>query len=678
MCRMRWLFAVVVFCACGDNSASRGDPLTPHDELVVVAHQDDDLYFMQPDLLEAIQSGRGITSIFVTAGDDQHGPDAPDLRYEGLRYAYGAAAGSNDWRCGYITIAGHEVQHCRLFDRPVSLVFLAYPDGGVNGEFPQSLLKLWEGKIADATTVAHETTQYTRDGLIDTIADVVRRTHPRTIRTLEIGSMHGHDHVDHMIVGAACLLAMARAQSRAELLSYRGYSTLTEAPNKLPLVLQATADMVGYYEACSSKCAACGSVCKAIDPNHVAWFSRRYAVGFRRFAHGRLGSNGACLSEDLTTGPCEAAPTWRFDDGALRLRDKCVDVDATGSVRLAPCADVISQRFFVDDEGHIWSAIVPTPQVNMDYAHLTCLGLSTAGIRAQLCGGDPGAPSWTFSPATVSTPHDAFGISSFASVRLGDIDGDGYADLCVVEEERLKCASGNGAGAFLGPSTERFMLKIDPSTLSLGDIDNDGRIDACGSDGTSIVCATSGNSYATTSWSSPLVSGSSFATVDGYVCGHDSGGVQCVSPTPTPTSPTRTLTAWPTVAAVTWTADLDGDGQPDWCAGSPSGIGCAVAAESSLSTDGAPWSFSVGGSLDESPTSSTDIADIDGDLRADLCSLDGTAVQCARSQGRGFGPRVTFATFSSVPRALWLADLDGDGRADACVDSDTSVDCDAP
>src|SRR4051812_726119 len=144
MRRMRSLVALAAVCACGDNVVP-GKSLDARADLVIVAHQDDDLYFMQPDLLEAVQNGTGITTVYVTAGDDMHGPKAAELRYAGLRYAYGAVAGSLDWRCGYITIATHVAQHCHLADRPVSLIFLAYPDGGVHGELANSLLDLWQG-----------------------------------------------------------------------------------------------------------------------------------------------------------------------------------------------------------------------------------------------------------------------------------------------------------------------------------------------------------------------------------------------------------------------------------------------------------------------------------------------------------------------------------------------------
>ena len=89
--------AVVMLCllgavACGDNMLGAGDPLSTGRDLVVVAHQDDDLLFMQPDVLEAVQHGVGVTTEYVTAGNGTHGVDAAAKRYVGLMEAYGAAA----------------------------------------------------------------------------------------------------------------------------------------------------------------------------------------------------------------------------------------------------------------------------------------------------------------------------------------------------------------------------------------------------------------------------------------------------------------------------------------------------------------------------------------------------------------------------------------------------------
>ena len=69
-----------------------------------------------------------------------------------------------------------------------------------------------------------------RDGLIDTVAQIIRETQPVLVRTLEVAATHGRDHSDHMLVGALSLLAIARANSRADVLAYRGYSTAEEPP----------------------------------------------------------------------------------------------------------------------------------------------------------------------------------------------------------------------------------------------------------------------------------------------------------------------------------------------------------------------------------------------------------------------------------------------------------------
>src|SRR5450432_4141021 len=83
--------------ACGDNALPDGVALVASHDLVVVAHQDDDLLFMQPDVIEAVRSGNGVTIVYTTAGNGKKGVDAANIRYSGLRAAYGTAAGHDDW-----------------------------------------------------------------------------------------------------------------------------------------------------------------------------------------------------------------------------------------------------------------------------------------------------------------------------------------------------------------------------------------------------------------------------------------------------------------------------------------------------------------------------------------------------------------------------------------------------
>ncbi|NVB84065.1 MAG: hypothetical protein HOV81_37160, partial [Kofleriaceae bacterium] len=520
-------------------------PLASSDHLVIVAHPDDDLYFMQPDLREAVQSDTGVTTVYVTAGNYLYDADAAERRYAALRPAYGSVAGSNDWHCGRISIDGHVAEHCRLADKPVSLVFLAYPDGGKQGELPNSLLDLWEGTIASAQTVAYQTTSYTRDELVATLAEIVAKTRPRTVHTLEVAATHGEDHSDHMIAGALTLLAVARTNSQADIISYRAYSALTEPANKPPAILAPAFDMASHYEACTNGCGVCGSGCTKIDDAHVDWLARRYAVGFRRGVAGRLQIGTRCVGADLTLVACDGAPVWRSGSaGDLRSADEhCVSVGPEGDVSLADCDGGPAQRVFLDDEGHLWSGQPPLPQTGMAYAHLSCLAPTDAGgIRAQLCGRDA-APAWELAPTTKSTPRAALGFAATGrDVRLGDVSGDGKADLCTVENGGLACAFGDGAGGFTVAVPVGDGLAIEPSSLTFGDVDGDHRQDACGRDHDGILCATAARAFSASRWSPAFAdaaarpgTSASLAAVDAdadgddEICGIDETGVVCAS-----------------------------------------------------------------------------------------------------------------------------------------------------
>jgi LmbE family N-acetylglucosaminyl deacetylase len=696
------LLASVVACS-GGHEPPPGDALGVARDLVIVAHADDDLLFMQPDLTEAVAAGAGVTTVYVTASDDRQGVKNVERRDRALMVAYAGDAHA-DWRCGWIDIVGHAAKHCRLAASNVSLVFLDYPDGGILGTDHDSLLNLWEGNIDSAETVAEVEARYDRDGLVQTVTAIVEATRPRVIRTLEVADTHGYDHSDHMVAGALALLADARAGSTAELLSYRGYSTRGEPANQPVDMFGVTFEMFAHYEACAEGCAACGERCAPdhTESDYLAYSERRYAQGFRRSVAGVMRSAGQCLAVTngaVTLGECATAPSWRLgSQGELGdATGHCLAVAATGELSYAVCGATSAQRFFVDDEGHVWSAILPTARPDMQYAHLACLTPGMGSVRAELCG-QAAAPTWEFVPKAVETPRAALGLAaSGRAIRIGDIDGDGYGDLCAVVGSALSCALGDGAGSFSAAITFAPSLSIDPASLALGDVDGDGRIDACGlaSDGSSVLCALSTAGYATAPWVSTFArqgivqvvpaTAASLAVVavapsgDGALCGMSSVGLSCIDHE---RSEMTVLTTWPRDNAMVWEAELDGDRNGDWCAASPHGPVCAPSGETTITrADGVPWGFSLGGVLDPSPQDADTgaLADVDGDGRADLCGLDmeNDRVACARSQGRGFGPRTTLFAWPAgvAPTALWLGDLDGDGKADACVDASATIDC---
>jgi len=688
--------AVCSLLGCGDNLAGGSPSLAHTHDLDVVAHQDDDLLFMEPDVIEAVRRGTGVTNLYITAGNGKKGADAANPRYAGLEAAYGDAANDHAWDCGWITVREHPIQHCRLEAENVSLLFLAYPDGGKYGELHRSLLRLWEGSIDNATTVADRTTVYTRDELIETVAAIMRTIQPETVRTLDLAASHGYDHSDHMIVGALTGLALARTPLDPELLTYRGYNIGNEPVNKLPAVFASVHEVLAHYEACATNCgAACGTACTKIDSSHDTWLGRRYAVGFRKQARGQLRAGSRCLTGS-GLGDCATAPSFALAHGQLTSDHGCLAIDATGTPVLGACdrADP-AQRFLFDDEDHLWSGLVPDIGPLLDYAHMRCVvPHADDTVTTETCGG-PDAAKWQWAPAFAYTPRANLGfIATGRAVRIGDLDGDGLADLCAITATGLMCAPGRGDGTF-APAVRiddpAAPLAIDPQSLTIGDLDRDGLPDACGRDSAGVLCALASAHFTTTRFTSNFSDSDARATTssslaiadadgDGTrgVCGIAAAGVVCTSGLAA-FGKTELRSSWPAVGNAVLPRDLDGDHRVDWCALTDTGPACGLASETALSTDGVAWGFSMNNVIDTflAGPDLTDIADIDGDGDGDLCTpIDGT-IGCVRSNGRGFGPRTTVAVLpdSANVSALWLGDLDGDGRADACIDLGDQIAC---
>jgi hypothetical protein len=246
-----------------------------------------------------------------------------------------------------------------------------------------------------------------------------------------------------------------------------------------------------------------------------------------------------------------------------------------------------------------------------------------------------------------------------STLRLGDVDGDGRADLCARAASGVVCwrSTGVGFGERLpGPPLsdadgwnvpERF------STIRLGDIDADGRQDLCARDAGGVRC-----------W---LASGHGFDTLVAGPEWSDAGGWDAFE-------------YWSTIRLT----DIDGDGRADLCARGAGGFRCHLSEGVGFSapiagpdlSDGAAWSR-----RDRFPSLRT--GDIDGDGTTDVCARGAEGVLCWLWTGQGFGrriagPALTDANgWSARPylRTLRLADVTGDGRADFCARASDGLWC---
>jgi len=196
-----------------------------------VAHPDDDLLFLSPDLLRAIQAGGNVRTVYVTAGDGGlHASSYWQDREIGIRAAYAEMARvANSWTQSDAGVAGHPIPVFALADRPnVSLAFMRLPDGDVNGSGYanngyQNLRDVWTGSIP-AIEAVDRSSSYTLPALTSTLAYFIESFQPERVNTMDYRRAYGDgDHSDHHTVGYLVWSAMTHCNSSSALIGYEGY-----------------------------------------------------------------------------------------------------------------------------------------------------------------------------------------------------------------------------------------------------------------------------------------------------------------------------------------------------------------------------------------------------------------------------------------------------------------------
>ncbi len=204
------------------NSPVAIDPCVGSRLLSVVAHADDDLYFLNPAIDSAIARGACVQTVVVTAGYTDSADNT--ARQAGLQAAYAAMAGRPEavWQEHWLTVAGHAVQQLTLTGTPrIVLSFLHLPCGAhdsIAPRYPPSLYQLYVEALPTETIGSHPGSRYDRQQLQAVLRALVVEWDPDTLLTLQPHrafpvrhSRPGGEgaHPDHVIVARLVLAAIA-------------------------------------------------------------------------------------------------------------------------------------------------------------------------------------------------------------------------------------------------------------------------------------------------------------------------------------------------------------------------------------------------------------------------------------------------------------------------------------
>ncbi|MET9318617.1 PIG-L family deacetylase [Streptomyces sp. NPDC003038] len=246
------------------NPAAVPPSTTAGSVVQIVAHPDDDLFFMNPDLSRSLTAGTRVTTAYLTSGEADgrnqarggaaQDPDQPadhshyaEARQNGIRSAYAQMATgdrTSAWKRTVIpTAGGGQAELDVLVAKPeVNLVWLQLREArSTTGDNPDSLRGLWNGRIpalgaqlASGTPVK-QPYAYTKDQAIQAIAGILERYRPTTIRMQDpTPGRYDHtgkytDHQDHMYgarfaqAATAAYAAQVADRPHFSVQSYLGY-----------------------------------------------------------------------------------------------------------------------------------------------------------------------------------------------------------------------------------------------------------------------------------------------------------------------------------------------------------------------------------------------------------------------------------------------------------------------
>jgi LmbE family N-acetylglucosaminyl deacetylase len=308
---------VIFFLASGSSVALADNPFCSHKTMAIVAHQDDDLLFQSPDLLETIAAGACVRTVFLTAGDAGLGATYWHEREEGSRAAYALMAGVPDtWSNSEESFAGHSLHVATLAGNPgLSEVYMRLPNGGRSGAgYPAtgrvSLPKLWRShnpQPASLTPINElsaldGSATYTYEGLLATLKALVLDFEPDVILTQDVAEeFDASDHDDHIVTARLAKLTDGSYPAEHLLRSYMDYRTAEEPVNVAGPQLARKTQVFNAYRTHDKQICVSEAECQFPDPDYNEWLKRQIVVAETAVPGADAGADQAVASKAAVT-----------------------------------------------------------------------------------------------------------------------------------------------------------------------------------------------------------------------------------------------------------------------------------------------------------------------------------------------------------------------------------------
>lgn len=303
---------------------------------------------------------------------------------------------------------------------------------------------------------------------------------------------------------------------------------------------------------------------------------------------------------------------------------------------------------------------------------------------------------------------------TYAPAISTDVNGDGKADVCGRGSRGVWCHLANEVGFEPAPSAHATLsdeANWDQakyySTIRMGDIDGDGKADLCARAGAMVYCWSFGEEEWSRVEGPTLSDESGWGKVEHYstirladingdgrqdICARAAAGMRCWLSTTEGFSGSLAGPEWSNAAGFNMakyygtlrTGDINGDGKDDLCIRGPEGMTCALSDGEGFGEEFAGPAFSdANGWGHMKYWTSIRLADVNGDGMADICARSSSSLRCHFSEGTAFGEAVEVAALSdesgwgdvSNYATLRVGDINADGAKDLCIRANAKVIC---